>query len=58
MFTLNLTREQSLRLRRDPSLVGTNNDPQYLRAISILRTRYSVTPALPEPVGIRLEESF
>ena len=55
---LNLTKEQSLRLRRDPSLMGTSSDPQYRRAVSVLRTRYSVSPALPKPVGIRLEESF
>lgn len=53
---LDLTMEQQLRLRNDPSLLGTGDDPQYKRAINVLKTVGLVQPEeSPKPVGIRLE---
>lgn len=50
---LDLTTEQKLRLRNEPDLVGTNADPQYKRAISLLQSYHGkVAPSLPKPVGI------
>ncbi|MGK7876388.1 MAG: carboxyl-terminal processing protease CtpB [Xenococcaceae cyanobacterium] len=40
---LDLTMEQQLRLRNNPSLIGTSADPQYARAIAVLT----------EPISIR-----
>ena len=53
---LDLTMEQQSLLRQDPALIGTQDDPQYRQAISVLQTRGS---ALPKslPVGIRLPDS-
>ena len=53
---LDLTMEQQLRLRQDPALIGTQDDPQYRQAVSVLQTRRSVLPQ-SLPVGIRLPES-
>ncbi|MGK7940443.1 MAG: carboxyl-terminal processing protease CtpB [Crocosphaera sp.] len=55
---LELTMEQQARLKSDPSLWGTQADPQYNRAISILKGRSDTisTPATPKPVGLRWEE--
>lgn len=51
---LNLTMEQQLRLRNDPSLMGTNADPHYERAITILRARnLSQGKPLPQQMTIR-----
>ncbi|MDJ0660830.1 MAG: S41 family peptidase [Crocosphaera sp.] len=55
---LELTLEQQARLKSDPTLMGTDADPQYTRAISILKGRSQPisTPATPQPVGLRWEE--
>ncbi len=55
---LELTLEQAVRLRNDPSLMGTNADPQYTRAVAILKggTQPISTPTTPKPVGLRWEE--
>jgi carboxyl-terminal processing protease len=54
---LDLSGEQLLRLRQDPSLMGTKDDPQYWQAVSVLQSRRSTfPPSLPKPVGIRLQE--
>lgn len=51
---LDLTLEQQLQLRNDPNLLGTHADPQYKRAIAILKVnRADLTPKLPKPVGIK-----
>ena len=51
---LNLTTEQQLSLRVNPSLIGTRNDPQYTRAISFLRTsRLGQKDSSSEPISIR-----
>lgn len=51
---LDLTMEQELRLKNDPSLMGTNADPHYERAITILRTRnVSQNQPLPQQMTIR-----
>ncbi len=50
-----LTMEQKLRFRNDPSLLGTNADPQYKQAVSVLqryRNPLTVTPSQPKPVGL------
>lgn len=55
---LELTMEQEVRLKNDPTLLGTDADPQYTRAVSILkgRTQPISTPPAPKPVGLRWEE--
>lgn len=54
---IDLSKEQQLRLRREPSLMGTKDDPQYRQAVSVLRSRHSLFPQpLPKPVGIRWQE--
>ena len=54
---LDLSMEQQLRLRQNPSLMGTGQDPQYRKAISILKSTHVAVPRpLPEPVGIRWQE--
>ena len=44
---LDLSFEDKLRLRNDPSLLGSNSDPQYKRAIAILRTDNSIGTSNP-----------
>ncbi|MGB5771607.1 MAG: S41 family peptidase, partial [Crocosphaera sp.] len=55
---LDLTMEQQVRLKNDPALLGTEADPQYNRALSILKGR--ITPisnsVTPNPVGLRWQE--
>lgn len=49
----NLSREQGFLLQQDPSLIATPADPQYLRAITILKTQaISPLPAKTNPVSI------
>lgn len=53
-----LTSEEQLQLRDNPDLVGTNADPQYKRAISVLQTHSSAhlkSPEIPKPLTIRPE---
>ncbi len=54
-IVLDLTMEQQLRLKNDPSLLATGHDLQYKRAIAVLESHQSPfsTPQLPKPVGIR-----
>jgi carboxyl-terminal processing protease len=40
---LELSLDQELRLRNDPSLMGTNADPQYIQAISVLQRYHPPT---------------
>jgi carboxyl-terminal processing protease len=50
----NISREQGFVLRQDPSLIATPADPQYLRAITVLKTG-AITPPVqskPNPVSI------
>lgn len=50
---LDLTMEQQLRLKDNPSLVATKADPQYARALSVLKTNnLTNTNRLSQPVGI------
>lgn len=50
---LDLTMEQQVRLKDNPSLVATKADPQYTRALSVLKTNnYTHTNQLPQAVGI------
>jgi carboxyl-terminal processing protease len=51
---LDLTMEQQLRLKNDPSLMGTTADPHYERAIGILKSRNASqqTPST-QPISIR-----
>lgn len=54
----NLTSDQMRRLEADPSLFATNADPQYSRAISILKSSPTISPfgyenIRPNPVSIR-----
>jgi len=54
---LDLSIDQQLQLRNDPSLVGTELDPQYLQAVSVLKksTSHLTKPMIPaKPVGTRL----
>jgi carboxyl-terminal processing protease len=52
----NLSTEQALALENNPALIATKNDPQYLRAVSVLRNQsIGQTPTMPKPVGIRLQ---
>lgn len=53
---VDLSMEQQLRLRNDPSLIGSSADPQYKQAISVLKTHsFGQTPANKplNPIGIR-----
>jgi carboxyl-terminal processing protease len=51
---LDLTMEQQLRLKNDPTLMGTNADPHYERAITILKSRnLSQNKPLPQQITIR-----
>jgi carboxyl-terminal processing protease len=51
---LDLTMEQQLRLKNDPSLMGTEADPQYQRAVTVLRTNnISQQTSSPQPMSIR-----
>lgn len=53
-----LTDEQQLQLRNNPDLLGTNSDPQYKRAISVLQTHSSThlkPSGIPKPLTIRPE---
>ncbi len=53
-ISLDLTSEQKRRLKEDPSLMGTKSDPQYARAIAVLKTSgFGQINRSPEPVGIR-----
>ncbi len=57
---LDLSVDQQLRLRNDPSLVATDVDPQYIQAISVLKKGNShlIKPIVPaKPIGIRLPDS-
>jgi carboxyl-terminal processing protease len=51
-ITENLSREQRLRLNRNPDLVGTTADPQYSKAVSILKTANLVQPNNIESISI------
>lgn len=49
----NITNEQVVILRQDPSLVATPADPQYLRAITVLKTKAISAPqSKPDSVSI------
>jgi carboxyl-terminal processing protease len=53
-----LTNDQQLQLRNNPDLLGTNSDPQYKRAITVLQTRSpaQIKPSgIPKPLTIRPE---
>ncbi len=54
---LDLSMEQQIQLRNDPNLMGTHADPQYERAINVLKSHASPikVPNTPEPVGLRWE---
>ncbi|MEA5533845.1 carboxyl-terminal processing protease CtpB [Crocosphaera sp. XPORK-15E] len=55
---LDLTMDQQVQLRNDPTLMGTDADPQYNRALSILKSESAPlsTPATPKPVGLRWQQ--
>ncbi len=48
---INLTNEQQSSLQNDPSLLGTNADPQYKQAVSLLKTA-KTSLVVPNGVGI------
>jgi carboxyl-terminal processing protease len=48
---IDLTTEQQLLLRNDPSLMATKDDPQYQRAVTLLRTTSAKTPAENLPLS-------
>lgn len=51
---LDLTEEQGVKLQNDPSLFGTKEDPQYTRAVTVLRnTAFSRSQKRPQSVSIR-----
>ncbi|AFY77469.1 MAG: PDZ domain-containing protein [Hydrococcus sp. C42_A2020_068] len=54
-INLDLTMEQQLRLKNDPSLMGTGADPHYERAVSVLRTHNLSrnNPSSPQPMSSR-----
>ena len=55
---IELTQEQQLRFRDDPSLVGTKDDPQYQQAISLLQSHNVKRPGtsnLNNPLSSRAE---
>ena len=55
---LDLTMEQQIRLKNDPTLMGTKDDPQYNRAISILKDNSAPlsSPSVSKPVGLRWQQ--
>lgn len=54
---INLTMDQQVRLQDDPSLLGTAADPQYNRAITVIKSRGFAQPVQPvKPVGIRPQQ--
>lgn len=53
-IALDLSGEEKLILQANPMLIGTQDDPQYARAVNVLKTTsLGHTPQLPTPVGIR-----
>jgi carboxyl-terminal processing protease len=55
---IELTQEQQLRFRDDPSLLGTKDDPQYQQAISLLQSHNVKRPStgnLNNPLSSRAE---
>lgn len=53
-ITVELSREQSVRLRSEPGLLATNADPQYFKAVNILRNqRLSETSMDTNPLNAR-----
>lgn len=53
-IVLNLSQEQQQQLQSDPELMGTPSDPQYKRAVKILKTQHATfTPSPPNPIGIK-----
>jgi carboxyl-terminal processing protease len=55
---IELTQEQQLRFRDDPSLLGTKDDPQYQHAISLLQSHSVKRPGtsnLNNPLSSRAE---
>lgn len=51
---LDLSVDEQLRLRNDPTLIGTNADPQYIKAIAVLQhysSNLSQPMTSPKPVG-------
>nr|WP_245602710.1 carboxyl-terminal processing protease CtpB [Gloeothece verrucosa] len=51
---IGLTMDQQVRLQNDPSLMATSADPQYSRAITVIKTHSFAQPATPvKPIGIR-----
>lgn len=53
-----LTMEQQVKLRDDPSLMGTASDPQYRRAVGVLQSSNFAKPQFNpsvNPIGIRPE---
>lgn len=52
--TQNLTRDQRIKLNRNPALIGTKDDPQYEKAVSVLKTiNASKLQQISESVSIR-----
>lgn len=55
---LDLSEEQQNRLKSDPDAIASNFDPQYKRAVSVLKAhRLDAVRPEPKPVGIKLPES-
>jgi carboxyl-terminal processing protease len=53
-ITVELSKDQFVRLRRDPALVATSSDPQYLKAINILQNqRLSESSLNSHPLNAR-----
>ena len=54
---LDLSMEEQLQFKNDPDIMGSNADPHYKRAITVLKTHPSAkfTPSEPKPVGLRWE---
>lgn len=53
-ITVELSREQSVRLHSDPGLLATNADPQYFKAVNILRNqRLSESSMNTNPLNAR-----
>ena len=54
---LDLSMEQQIQLRNNPTLIGTHADPQYKGAIKVLRKNAPPVslPKIPKPVGLRWE---
>jgi carboxyl-terminal processing protease len=49
--SIELTTEQQLLLRNDPSLLGTKDDPQYQRAVTLLRSNTAKTLPQTPPLS-------